>query len=149
MKTERIDVKAGMTVVFDLIAWNAGWEFERPICMIRPVKREGDDGEAFSMVEGACIDACLDGYIQSDSGLKDRPWSGPLWTTLERNHAESLRGKTFKKYEYFGYRYTVKFFTNKDNELDFEIRSVQEGNHIQPYFCGIEVEEPYGVEGEG
>ena len=132
---KRIEVEDGMELTFDLISWDAQWEFDRPICVIAPVRKE-DYSEAENIIEDLCVDACVNGYIQDDSGLKETPWCGPTWETLRRNHTKSLNGHKFGESEYFGYRVHVMFFRDKEGELQFRYTYWQEADKVMEEMIG-------------
>jgi hypothetical protein len=117
-----VPVADGSTITIDVLRWNEGWEFDCPVCVIRPVIVFSPNGDsADQMVESLCIDASIDGVLRdegTEDGLIDRTF--PL-RALKRRWAAARRGVEFPIKQYEAFRFRVRFVRNAENELDFDV----------------------------
>lgn len=120
----RIEVRDGTTLVVDVLRWNEGWEFDCPVCVLRPVVRFSPNGDhADALVEALCFDAAMDGYVESEStasGVVDRQY--PI-KTLRRRWSEARGGKQFPVKCYTASRFRVRFFDDADG-LAFDVQEL-------------------------
>ncbi len=116
------EIRDGTTFVIDVLRWNEGWDFDCPVCVIRPVVVFSPNGEsADQIVEALCIDASIDGVMRdegTEGGLVDRQF--PL-RRLKQRWSDARRGFSFPTKRYDASRFRVRFFVNAENELDFEV----------------------------
>src|SRR5690349_6004773 len=98
---KRITVADGTTLTIDVLRWNEGWEFDCPVCVLRPVIRFSPNGEeADQIVDDLCVSAVVDGFIESEGtedGLIDRVF--PL-KTLKRRWSMARAGRDFPMKQY-------------------------------------------------
>jgi len=114
-----MSITAGDQIVVDVIRWDAGWEFDYPVVVLRPVLAIFEDGRScWAAAEQVAEDACLTGELCSES--PDAWWRSPSLKRLKRAWARARRGlPAFDRYE--ADRFTVRFTDDEDGELDFEI----------------------------
>lgn len=122
---KRVPVTDGTILTFDVLRWHPGWEFDCPVCVLRPVLRYSPNGEdAEQMVDTICLDASIDGHIEcegDEDGIIDRQWPR---ARLVRRWAEARRGIEFPLYAYEATRWRARFFTDGEGELEYEIEPV-------------------------
>ncbi len=124
---ERIEVRDGTVLTIDVLRWNEGWEFDCPVCVLRPVVRFSPNGDsAEDMVENLCIDASIDGHMESEleDGVVDQQYP---FATLKRRWAQARGGKQFPMKGYTASRFSVRFFPDQDG-LAFEVTEVSRGS---------------------
>jgi hypothetical protein len=113
-------IVAGSEIVVDVLRWNEGWEFDCPVCILRPVVRfspNGDDAE--QMVENLAIDAAVTGHLQSTEvgadGVVDKQY--PL-KALKRRWAANRRGVQFPRLQYSASRFRVRFIASSERDAE-------------------------------
>jgi hypothetical protein len=127
----RVPVVAGTTLTFDVLRWDEGWDFDCPVCVLRPVLRFSPNGEhADQIVDDLCVDAITDGYLTSEDtedGLIDRQY--PL-ASLKQRWAAAWRGKEFPVRQYTASRFVARFMDDphEPGELTFEIVEQENSN---------------------
>jgi hypothetical protein len=132
--TGPVEVCAGTKLIVDVLRWDEQWEFDCPVCVIRPVVRFSPNGEsAEHMVEDLAIDASIDGVVRDEGterGLVDRVY--PLHT-LRRRWNQARRGRVFGRKAYVATRWEVHFFPDPDapNELTFAYRELPPGEEAR------------------
>lgn len=115
----------GAELVVDVLRWHEGWDFDCPVCVLRPVVRFSPNGEsAEQLVESLCLDACVDGalYSEAEDGLVDRQF--PIGM-LKRRWAAARRGVVFPVRQYKAYRFRVRFHPNTLGELEFDMEDAR------------------------
>lgn len=121
----RIPVGDGTTLTFDVLRWHEGWDFDCPVCILRPVIRFSPNGdEADQIVDDLCVNASVDGYVDcegTENGLIDRQFS---FASLKRKWSMARAGKEFPVKDYVASRFSVRFFAGEDG-LEFEMTEVE------------------------
>lgn len=111
----RIAIQDGSEIIVDVLRWDEGWDFDCPVCVIRPVVRFSPNGEhADELVEELALDASIYGHLpieQEQSGLVDRQY--PI-KTLKRRWSQARRGVEFPVKGYTASRFTVRFHADDD-----------------------------------
>lgn len=120
--SRRIEVRDGTELTIDVLRWDEGWDFDGPVCVLRPVIRFSPNGEsAEHMVEDLCLNAAVDGFLTCEGtergGLVDRQF--PL-ASLKHRWAAARRGVHFPVKGYTASRFHVRFFATAD-DLDYHI----------------------------
>ncbi len=107
-----IEIKPGMTVDFDVLTWDDGWEFDCPAVLLFPVVKCFESGiSGDRLIESVLEDACIadDPTLRSDDFQKQWGWRGYKLPVLRRRFRESLSGKRFPISNYIAKRRTVIF----------------------------------------
>lgn len=121
---QRIDVHDGTVLLVDVLRWHEGWDFDCPVCILRPVIRFSPNGEqADQMVEDLCVNASVDGYIESEGtegGLIDRQFP---FVRLRRQWSKARSGHASPVKVYTATRFRVSFFLDADG-LSFNMAEV-------------------------
>jgi hypothetical protein len=116
---KRIPVVAGTEIVVDVLRWNEGWDFDCPVCILRPVVQFSPNGDhAEDMVEQLAINASIDGYVRdegTEGGLVDRQF--PL-ASLKRRWAANRRGVEFPQKGYTATRFRIRFRPDTDQDAE-------------------------------
>lgn len=112
-------MEAGDQIIVDVIRWNAGWEFNCPTVVLRPVLAIFEDGRSCQeAAESVAEDVCVHGELRTEPA--DAWWRSPSLKRLKRAWARSRRGlPAFDRYE--AGRYQIQFTNDKYGELDFAI----------------------------
>ena len=121
----RIAVDDGKVVTVDVLTWDEDWEFDNPVCILRPVVRYSPNGDdPYRMVEELAEDLAFHGSVDSeadDDGMIDRQF--PL-KSLKRRWGANRGGKQFPRRRYTASRFRVFFYANDAGELEFDIAEV-------------------------
>jgi hypothetical protein len=124
-KSTRIGVREGTAFTVDVLRWDEEWDFDAPVCVLRPVIRFSPNGEhTDEMAEQLAEDAAIDGFVDgegTENGLIDRQF--PL-ALLKRRWSEAWRGKEFPVRQYTAARYHVLFSRDADGELQPSVTEV-------------------------
>jgi hypothetical protein len=129
--TKQVTVSDGVTVTFDVLTWDEGWDFGHPTCILRPVIAYSPNGDACEdLIGSVCESAAFDGFLRSDGtedGMIDRQF--PL-QSLKRRWGMSRGGKEFPVLRYSAHRFIARFYRDpRENELTFEITEVENGGN--------------------
>jgi hypothetical protein len=121
----RIEVREGTELTVDVLRWDEGWDFDAPVCVLRPVIRFSPNGEhtdevAESLAENAAVDGFVTGDV-TENGLVDRQFPIAL---LRRRWSEAWRGKDFPLRQYTAARYHVRFSRDADGEMQQSVTEV-------------------------
>lgn len=119
-------VRDGTELTVDVLRWDAGWEFDCPVCVLRPVVRFSPNGEeadqiAESLAEDAAITGLVEGEEPDEDGLIDRQYR---LATLKRRWGEAWRGKDFPNRGYTAARFRVRFTRNAEGDLGYTLTEV-------------------------
>lgn len=126
-------IKAGDIFVLETIAFDDGWEFDRPSCLLSPVIRCFESGANHEqIVEDVLIDAVVSGELVSESFEQQWGWRGYSLANLRRCFRQAMAGQKFPKRGYWSVRETVKIVTDKDGELSWETLSKEESINHRP-----------------
>lgn len=115
-----MSIAAGDMIVVDVIRWDAGWEFDCPTVVLRPVLAVFEDGRScLEAAEQIAEDVCInDGALSTEP--PDAWWRSPSLKRLKRAWARSRRGlPAFERYA--AERFEVRFSNDEDGELDYHL----------------------------
>lgn len=115
-----MSIEAGDAIIVDVVRWNAGWEFDCPTIVLRPVLAVFEDGRScWEAAEHIAEDVCISAGELS-SAPPDAWWRSPNLKRLKRAWARSRRGlPAFARYA--AERFEVRFFNDEDGELDYQL----------------------------
>lgn len=115
-------MEAGDRIIIDVIRWDAGWEFDCPTVVLRPVLAVFENGcSCAEAAERVAEDVCITGELQTEP--PEAWWRSPSLKRLKRAWARARRGLPgFDQYS--ASRYEVRFVSDEDGALDYEIASV-------------------------
>lgn len=127
----RVKIKAGDILVMETLAWDDGWEFDRPSMLLNPVIRCFESGKNHEqIVEDVLIDFVVEGEMRSESFEQTWGWRGYNLKNLRRVYKQAMAGKGFPERGYWAKRETVRIIEDKDGDLSWETISIDEGNSI-------------------
>lgn len=113
-------IKEGTIITVDGLRFDADWEFDCPVLILRPVIKYSPNGESIdSMIEDLCIDAAIDEEIVSEDVSREFEWRGWNINYFKRVFVQALKGKNFPKRKYEAERQKIKFYRNSQGELEF------------------------------
>lgn len=125
-----VEIRPGLILTFDTLTWNAGWEFDYPSALLRPVVRCYEDARGHErIIEDVCIGAVCDGRLESHNMEEQWGWRGYNLPYLKRVWKKAMAGKKFPVAGYTATRETVEFYIGDDGELTFD--TVEENAKIK------------------
>lgn len=119
-----MEVKEGAVFVCDTIAWDDGWEFDRPSMMLSPIIRcyESGNGGHERIVEDVMMDAILakSAVLIGQDFSAEWGWRGYNLQLIRRRFRESFAGKSFPVKGYWARRSVEKILRDDGGSLTWE-----------------------------
>ena len=111
-------IQPGDELTFDVLTWrHEGYEFGAPCLMLSPIICEDSDSNPASLIERACILACVDGKLRRNTEQQQIDWRGWNLKTLRRAFNQALAGKRFPVAGYQATRKKVRFVLDKNEGM--------------------------------